>query len=51
MEPNSEAVGPMKPLQGPTPAAVRMDPTPVKSSPVDLDAEGRVGEALGRLPI
>ncbi len=26
MEPKSEAVGPMKPLQGPTPVAAQMDP-------------------------
>ncbi len=39
-EPNSETVGPMKPLQGPTPLAAQMEPIPVKGSPIDLDTEG-----------
>ncbi len=39
MESNSEAVGPMKPLQGPTPVAAHMDPIPVKSFPIDLSSK------------
>jgi hypothetical protein len=30
MQPNSEAVGPMKPLQGPTPTTGKIDPIPEK---------------------
>jgi hypothetical protein len=51
MKQHHEAVGPMKSLQGPTQVAGEMAPIPVKSSPIDLDTEGRVGEALGRPPI
>jgi hypothetical protein len=51
VRPNSKAVGPMKPLQEPTPVGQRWARFLKKGSPMDEDTEGRVEEALGRRPL
>ncbi|HVP80646.1 MAG TPA: hypothetical protein VMV04_22390, partial [Thermodesulfobacteriota bacterium] len=50
-QPHAEAVGPMKPLRGPTLiAGEKWTNLWNKDSRIDQDTEGRVGKALGRLP-
>ena len=51
MQPNSKAVGPMKPLQGLTPVRQQLNGFLRSRSPVDQDTEGRVEEALERPPL
>jgi len=49
-KPNSKTVGPIKPLQGPTPVGQNEKRFLRKCPPIDQDIEGRVGEALERRP-